>query len=441
MHAIAAERGGECLSWSYINAHSSLEWLCARGHAWSANAWNVINGSWCPACAQRKPRPRHTLAEMQSIAAERGGACLSGSYDPRAMQWRCAEGHKWITSPGAIMLGTWCWICSMVARRGKKRGGRKPLTLADARDLAAIRGGTCITSEWRSRATSLSWRCNLGHEWKATFRSVYLGNWCPTCGRHELASIESDSRALDTLQRIAKQHGGECLATRFTNLHVAIRWRCNKGHEWLQRGTNILGGAWCPACTMLAKKVLTPSNPNVRSKREARIRCHRKYVATSRPGRYIYVRLLDRSSEAAAKLVVNNLILLSDAEEILPLHVSQDMIAKYMSGEIDGRSFFDVLYGARVRLGMISLHVASGSVIGWIVMKRSDERPTVMNIDMAIDRRFQLPEFVLPVWKAIPALASAWVTRGGHDAKEFLPGRYIPYKVYQLIVFQKKRYY
>lgn len=52
----AQERGGQCLSDTYLNARQKLTWRCAKGHTWQANANSVRRGSWCPLCAGKHPR-------------------------------------------------------------------------------------------------------------------------------------------------------------------------------------------------------------------------------------------------------------------------------------------------------------------------------------------------------------------------------------------------
>jgi hypothetical protein len=53
----ARERGGECLSDSYLNAQQKLTWRCAKGHIWRANANSIRRGSWCPICARKRSKP------------------------------------------------------------------------------------------------------------------------------------------------------------------------------------------------------------------------------------------------------------------------------------------------------------------------------------------------------------------------------------------------
>ncbi len=53
----AKERGGQCLSETYLNARERLMWRCAKGHTWRANTNSIRRGSWCPFCAGKSPKP------------------------------------------------------------------------------------------------------------------------------------------------------------------------------------------------------------------------------------------------------------------------------------------------------------------------------------------------------------------------------------------------
>jgi len=53
MRELARSRDGECISDTYKNARSKLEWKCSVGHIWAAIPGNVIKGHWCPYCGWR----------------------------------------------------------------------------------------------------------------------------------------------------------------------------------------------------------------------------------------------------------------------------------------------------------------------------------------------------------------------------------------------------
>ena len=115
MQAIAASRGGRCLSDEYINANAHLLWQCKEGHQWKATPHTIKSGRWCPKCARSKRggARRLGLAEMQAIAASRGGRCLSDEYiNANAhLLWQCKEGHQWKATPDSIKSGHWCLVC------------------------------------------------------------------------------------------------------------------------------------------------------------------------------------------------------------------------------------------------------------------------------------------------------------------------------------------
>ncbi|OXI72963.1 hypothetical protein DF153_25010 [Burkholderia cenocepacia] len=41
----------QCLSRTYKNAATKLEWACAHGHHWSAVPGAIVAGRWCRVCA------------------------------------------------------------------------------------------------------------------------------------------------------------------------------------------------------------------------------------------------------------------------------------------------------------------------------------------------------------------------------------------------------
>ncbi|MDP3036826.1 MAG: hypothetical protein Q8N07_03765, partial [Rhodocyclaceae bacterium] len=50
MQSIAQQQGGKCLSSEFINTKTKLLWRCAHGHTWEALPGNVLRGHWCKDC-------------------------------------------------------------------------------------------------------------------------------------------------------------------------------------------------------------------------------------------------------------------------------------------------------------------------------------------------------------------------------------------------------
>lgn len=110
MILLAKTKKGKCLSRSYVNNSTKLEWQCECGYTWWATPNHIKNGTWCPRCSgQLKP----TIANMRDIASRRGGKCLSDEYinAHTKLEWECVSGHTWSASPTNIKQGKWCKKC------------------------------------------------------------------------------------------------------------------------------------------------------------------------------------------------------------------------------------------------------------------------------------------------------------------------------------------
>ena len=55
MQALAQEHGGRCLSTEYTNSQTKLAWHCAKGHVYNLSPNSVKNTScWCKICLKEK---------------------------------------------------------------------------------------------------------------------------------------------------------------------------------------------------------------------------------------------------------------------------------------------------------------------------------------------------------------------------------------------------
>jgi len=171
MQELAHSRGGKCLSKDYVNSHTKLKWECAKGHIWKAKPVEVKGGTWCPYCAGKAPL---TIEDMQQLAVERGGKCLSKKYiDAQSKhKWQCAGGHIWeAKSSGVRNSNSWCPHCAKLF----------PLTIEEMHKLAAKHRGKCLSNKYVNALTKLKWQCAEGHVWEAAPASIKGGRWCPSC--------------------------------------------------------------------------------------------------------------------------------------------------------------------------------------------------------------------------------------------------------------------
>lgn len=94
-------------------------WRCAKGHSWQTSISNrTIVKSGCPDCWKASPRPsprKYTIADLERIAARKGGRCLSTEYRGVEVKhrWQCAKGHEWDAVPKNLLShDSWCPVCA-----------------------------------------------------------------------------------------------------------------------------------------------------------------------------------------------------------------------------------------------------------------------------------------------------------------------------------------
>jgi hypothetical protein len=241
MRCLAQRRGGECVSRQYISSKTPLRWRCKHGHHWNAMPTNVSRGSWCPTCARRK---RLTLGEMRTLAAHRGGECISDHYmnNETRLWWRCSAGHEWEANPGLVKGGRWCPKCAHVAR----------LSLNAMTEIAGSRGGQCLSAEYVNLETPLSWKCAAGHRWTARPASIRSGRWCPYCAHNQRLELK-------VMHHLARKRAGKCLSTSYVNNRHSLLWECKRQHRWKASPANVKGGkwklgTWCLECYNLRRQ-------------------------------------------------------------------------------------------------------------------------------------------------------------------------------------------
>src|SRR5437660_7515611 len=119
----AARHGGRCLTESYVDSLTLMEWECSQGHRWRAVAHAVRQGHWCKRCADERLRfPQHVVHE---IAAMRGGKCLAERYtnSQAKLEWQCLHGHRWQSSLNSVKQGSWCPQCKALERPSRQTSG------------------------------------------------------------------------------------------------------------------------------------------------------------------------------------------------------------------------------------------------------------------------------------------------------------------------------
>ncbi|WP_423380304.1 hypothetical protein [Burkholderia sp. LMG 32019] len=318
LQAAARSKGGRCLATEYVGRAARYELECSYGHRWQTKGGFILDGHWCPHCARKQSaeqqRRSDGLQRLQAAAASRSGACLSESYTGLMARYRfrCAAGHEWQSFAGSILGGTWCTACrfdevgavaferlhAAVTALGWRclsgtwagyneryefecgkghrftrnamallyRGEQARCEACEADEIEerwltniADRRGVLLNGPFGGLLKRYRLRCAEGHEWETTGELIRRGKWCPECGRVKSAQCNTLADGLERLQAIARQHGGQCLAAKYTRSCDHYPFECSKGHRWKASGQMVVHGHWCPQCAGLARRLTLES--------------------------------------------------------------------------------------------------------------------------------------------------------------------------------------
>ncbi len=239
IHALAKKFGGRCLSETYENNHTELDWICKEKHIWSATVRAIQHGVWCPECDDRVS---WTIEDMQEFAKQHGGKCLSKKFlgTKVPLIWECRLKHTWPAIPKNVIgnakkKGTWCRICS-----GKAKGN-----LEEAIAYAHSHGGRCLSTDYVDRKTPMEFICDKGHPpFRARFGSMLAQNsWCEKCAGRARGTVEE-------MQALALSRGGKFLSTEYSGANEKHKWQCSDFHEWDATPGAVKFGSWCPQCNI-----------------------------------------------------------------------------------------------------------------------------------------------------------------------------------------------
>ncbi len=118
---VASHEGVLLSEGEYKGGRQRALFRCKEGHVWETLVIRVVRGAWCPTCSIDKRRL--TLVDAQNAASARGGQCLSTTYVNTStyLQWLCARGHQWRATLATIRAGHWCHQCAVMARINSRK--------------------------------------------------------------------------------------------------------------------------------------------------------------------------------------------------------------------------------------------------------------------------------------------------------------------------------
>lgn len=135
-------------------------------------------------------RSKEYLERLHQVAKEFQGKCFARKW----LGWRspydfeCKLGHKWRAFPAHVIHSkTWCGKCrgrrAWITRKKHTWTANPRKWIKLLRKVAFRNKGQCLFTRWAGWATPYSFKCSLGHQWKARASNVIHNRaWCKRCG-------------------------------------------------------------------------------------------------------------------------------------------------------------------------------------------------------------------------------------------------------------------
>jgi hypothetical protein len=292
------------ISEKFRNSGEPIEWECANGHKWFAKYDHIKNDSWCPICSAGisenitrlilesitgktfpKLRPSWLLNENGSrleldgfneelnIAFEYNGiqhyqfnkrfhnntnSLEKRKRDDIQKQLLCEKNGVFLIvvkhdiPKEAIFKYVFAQLSSHrysdeIIKNSIEIDFRdlntwKRNEIFELKQIAATRGGLCLSESYLGNKVKLKWTCHKEHFWMAPPSDIKSGKWCPACvGR------DKNENYRIILEKV-KEKGGRCLSDSYTNTQTKLLLECANGHRWEASFTSIKKGTWCKQC-------------------------------------------------------------------------------------------------------------------------------------------------------------------------------------------------
>lgn len=235
-------------------SHKKLWWRCEKGHEWCAAVYSVTGGSGCPYCsniyAVSEAEKLPDYLKQEWLKTNREDPSLVSRYSAKRVWWKCSVCQKeWQASILGRTEGLGCPRCQR-KRYNSAIDYIRNTPLLHAR-LADDSTGTKQTYDETSYHHRFLWKCEQGHDWRATVDYLEKGYGCPYCnefwpkaGVTDLATLRPDLAA--------EWDNDEITPSWFTTKSTErIRWKCSKcGNKWVVSiYSRVKNNSGCPYCS------------------------------------------------------------------------------------------------------------------------------------------------------------------------------------------------
>ena len=233
----------------YTNMHTKIECECQCGHKWFPLAMDIARGEGCPKCglisrALKRTKPHEQFVEeVRNINPD---ITVIGTYKNAntKIEFRCKEGHKWITTPDNVLNGSICLTCANIQSSLRQRKPHDQFV----QEIHNIHPDITVVGKYVNSKTKIEFMCSKGHVWLATPSTILKGCSCPKCKGEKISQhkFKTHEQFLCDLQSV---NPDITILSKYQSAREKVDCMCNKcNHRWWATPNNLLHGFGCPKC-------------------------------------------------------------------------------------------------------------------------------------------------------------------------------------------------
>lgn len=205
------------------------------------------------------PLPGRSLQDFNPQLSREWHLTKNGSLTPsdvhaksgKKIWWLCNKEHEYDAIVAHRSKGSGCPYCD--GKAVCKDNSLKSLNPNLAKQWHPIKNDILTPDHVTvSSHKSAWWRCNKGHEWKASIAGRNMGNGCPYCSGKAVCEDNCLQTVNPGIAREWHPTKNDPLTPHdvTSNSSKKVWWVCHKGHEWQSTITNRSAlGRGCPYCT------------------------------------------------------------------------------------------------------------------------------------------------------------------------------------------------
>ena len=163
-------------------------WICKKGHEWKAAINNRTAGRGCPYCTGKRVSTDNCLQTLNPKLSKQWHPNKNGNLTPKDVTsgsgkkvWlKCGKGHEWKAAINDRNQGKGCPFCS--GNSVCEDNCLHTLNPKLSKQWHPNKNGNLTPKDVTSGSgKKVWWKCEKGHEWKATISSRMAGCSCPYC--------------------------------------------------------------------------------------------------------------------------------------------------------------------------------------------------------------------------------------------------------------------